>query len=211
MVRRCSGTLALWGALVIACGDKKDEPDDNGLAGPGGSTAAGSGGRAGGGTGGTIAVGAGGLAGIGAFAGNMIVDPPPTVDLAACAIVKDDGSSEAATECFECCATLDFENDAFFAGECACSMPVDGTGATICASQTTADSCFACCNDADFSGGRFDPSQPGSCDCLHRSNSSICPSSATDPMARNACAVCCINAGYVGSFPAGNTCICSGG
>ncbi len=187
--------------LLAACSDSK--PDNRG-----GSLSGGASGSAGvGGAGGTVVLA--GAAGAGAFAGNLVVNPPPTVDLDVCASVLDDGTDEMQGDCFTCCATLDFENDAFFDGKCACGMPVDGSGASVCASGTSADDCFACCNAASYSGGRFNPNVAASCTCLHRSNASVCASGSA-PTSLNACAVCCINAGYLSGYLTGG-CTCADG
>jgi hypothetical protein len=224
MLSQRVGTWVLASALaLVGCGDEKPreegtQPGSGGSAGSGGSTAGGGAGGTGGpagrgggiGSGGTIVV-PGGYGGIGAFAGNMVVDPPDTVDLEACSSVVDDGSTDADGACWECCVTRGFDNYAHFAGTCACSKPVNANGASVCASEQQSQSCFSCCFDADYSGSDFDANVAGSCVCSQHRTLDLCPSSVSDPMAQNACAVCCINAGYISSAPAGNACVCSDG
>lgn len=159
--------------------------------------------------GGTIPIG--GLGGIGAFAGNMIVDPPATVDLEVCESIVDDGSEESRIACFDCCTDHYFVNSQHFAGTCACAAAVDEIGASICAAEEAVDPCFACCHDSNYSGGSFDPNRSGSCFCHSKQDPNVCASVAADSMQRNACAVCCINAGYVSSYIGDNACICADG
>ena len=214
VLRLAPRALAVCAAILfVACGESEDHksssPSSGGSGGSGGSAT--SGGAAGSTGGIVVSVGGGGMMGVGAFGGNLIVNPPPTVNRETCASVVDDGSVEARSACFYCCADKGFVNDALFNGTCACGMPVDTAGETVCASETS-EACGTCCLAANYSGAGSRASMPGACYCIYRSDSSVCASTSTQPMARNACAVCCINAGYVSSVLNSNVgCECQDG
>jgi hypothetical protein len=196
-------------ALSSGCGGKSVTTapatlTPGGMGGSGGGAASSSGGASGG-NGGTVTVLAG-TSGTGAVAGRE-VHPPSTVDLETCAHVSDE-NADSNSDCFFCCADAGFANMSYFGGRCACSNPAESTGADACTSEPSLRACSACCLARGFQSMLFDRDTP--CECLFHMSSSICPAASSDPEPSTACAICCVNAGYIGSGLNG-PCICSQG
>jgi hypothetical protein len=190
-MRRGPMLLIVCGTLfLLACGGPEPPPPATlGPAGTGGSLS-------------TIAGGSGGLimlpsnGGIGAFGGHLNVHPPATVDLQACANVVD--GANFASQCAACCTGKNFVNHALFDTKCVCGGPTS-SGATVCASSADLLNCTTCCSEKGYRNSNVNVSVPDSCRCYAHYNDDICSLAVTDATPRNACAVCCINAGYISS------------
>jgi hypothetical protein len=213
--------VASWAVVMLVTAGCSDRPDPP--AGGNGRqlTASGSGGQAG--TGGSdVAAGQGGLpasagAATGGSAGAVVsvnagaagatltLSPAPSVNLTDCGRVTDDGTSNAAGDCFLCCAGLNLINSGFFQGSCACAS--ESADASACAAEPDNDACVICCTDAGFRRVSFDPGPPASCNCHAHTNSEVCAPHGDSPAD---CATCCVNAGYVSSRIDG-TCVCADG
>jgi hypothetical protein len=137
------------------------------------------------------------MTGIGAFGGHLNVHPPATVDVLACAGILE-GSADFGSQCTTCCTGKSFVNHALFDGKCVCGGPI-ATGATVCAARADLFDCTACCSGAGYRDSRVNLSEENSCRCFAHYNADVCSLAVTDSTPRNACAVCCINAGYIGS------------
>jgi hypothetical protein len=179
---------------LLACGGE-DAPPPATLdpAGAGGSLGTLTGGNAGTGTGITLA----GMSGIGAFGSHLIVSPPATVDLVSCATIVE-SSADFGSQCSTCCTGKDFVNYALFDGKCACGSP-EASGATLCASMPGLLECTTCCGEAEYRYSHVNVSVANSCRCYSLYDAAICALAVTDSTPRNACAVCCINAGFINS------------
>lgn len=193
-MRRVRMLLVMSGLLIfLACGGSEPPPPATlGAAGSGGSLGtigtSGSGG---------LVMAFAGMMGIGAFGGHLNVNPPATVDLQACAAIVE-SSADFASQCASCCTGRDFVNYALFDGKCVCGSPTS-TGATLCASRASLLECTTCCSDAAYRNSHVNLTVAGSCRCYSHYNTDVCSAAVADATPRNACAVCCINAGYIGS------------
>jgi hypothetical protein len=187
--------------IVLACGGPDAPPpatlDTAGAGGSLGSLVAGSGGSV---------ITFAGMTGIGAFGGHLNVSPPATVDLVACANIVE-STADFATQCSSCCTGKDFVNSALFDGKCVCGSP-KASGATLCAPMQGLYECTTCCGESAYRYAQVNLTVADSCRCYSRYNDQICAQAVADSTPRNACAVCCINAGYINmNFDFGCACV----
>jgi hypothetical protein len=178
--------------LFSACGGQDAPPPATlGPRGAGGSSGTLTGGSAG------SVITVPGTSGIGAFGGHLNVTPPATVDLMSCGNIVE-SNADFATQCSSCCTGKNFVNYALFDGKCVCGSPKDA-GATLCASMPGLFECTSCCGEAAYRYSLVNLTVTDSCRCYSLYNAEICALAVTDSTPRNACAVCCINAGYINS------------
>src|SRR5262245_3932717 len=125
------------------------------------------------------------------------LDPPPNIDALVCSNVTMPEDT-ISVECSDCCTSNGFSGSTEYAGRCVCGNSLDDTGETACADQTaTADLCTGCCDQAGFTGYSWFGDL--ACTCFGRSNGEICAQSLQSSQPEQACRVCCLNSGYLGT------------
>lgn len=129
------------------------------------------------------------------------VEPPPGFDVEACADIRGPGSPDAgafaALHCSDCCFDKGLQDSSFILDDaCVCAdLPPIDSDPFICRDSAWEDDCLSCCDTAGFA---YADSVEGECVCLGQDDPDSCDDvfQYKDPEA--ACAVCCVEAGYLG-------------
>jgi len=144
------------------------------------------------------------VAGPGPSATATVIDahPPSNLNVTLCAPITGAADPAKVTECSTCCVSGGYGASNFaYNDHCTCGKAKDGSGATVCATQTaSADVCATCCDAASFLSygwvGSDGDAGSGTCTCDSQFDDVTCAPSATG----DACTVCCLNLGYLGSM-----------
>lgn len=120
-----------------------------------------------------------------------VLDPPPSIDLFSCA-----ASDDSPGACDGCCHDKGFSASSTYQGKCVCGAFTEDDVA--CATET-AIQCFGCCASAGYAGTNFVQSEPSQCTCQYKFDTTVCASAQNTAKPAPACAICCLNKGYLAS------------
>jgi hypothetical protein len=143
-----------------------------------------------------------------------VLNPPANIDVKSCVQhVRGSQYDIAPIEaCGACCSKNGFTNGTFeYKDLCTCGRLREPANDTLCATpeaMATSATCEACCKKEAYRGYLYASGTGGTtCSCEGRTEDKACAGKA----AREACWVCCYNAGYFGvQWTEPSTCLCAG-
>jgi hypothetical protein len=133
------------------------------------------------------------------------LNPPANIDAVSCYDVVSTDLT-ISSQCSACCTQHGFPAASQYDGHCLCGDRRDDGGDIACAAQNASPSaslalCTTCCDDAGFRGHEWSTSSdgPSTCVCQGRNDASVCAGALSAASPANACQICCLNNGYLGS------------